>query len=537
VSLRAGVGRLRAHPWLTAFTVAFLALAALHLVALDSSPPGLYTDEASVGYNAWAVAHTGRDEHGHFLPFYFQAFGEYKNPVYIYALAPLTWVLPLTSYVVRLPAALFGLLACAMLALFAHRVTWSKATALLVLLTAGVTPWLAQESRLGFEVISMVALLAVMLWCLAQAVERDSWRWYAGAGAALGLSTFAYSTGRAFTAAVVVAMVLSFGARSRSLRSPSRAWMAAVVAPLASLITVAVYNVSHDGAIVARFDSIGILIDHPAPLTALQRFLSNYVDYWDFHFLFTHGDANLRHSTGYGGMLLVTTLPAILLGVAACLRRRGEAMPRFLLLAALLSPVPAALTAEGTPHSVRAATMLPFLLAFSAYGWCVLVNLLRERRAQALVLAAVVCVEAGGYFLDMYTAYPDRALTAFDTGQAEAVQRAVQLSHGHQVYVSDSLEGATIDSLFVLRPDPPSESSDSRQVLAALHVHVTDADTATASAQPGDMLVLGPDDPLPLDAQVVYVDRRTRAAGPFQAHGPPADDVVLVVVARVVARR
>ena len=33
MSLRAGVGRLRAHPWAAAFAVALLALAALHLLA------------------------------------------------------------------------------------------------------------------------------------------------------------------------------------------------------------------------------------------------------------------------------------------------------------------------------------------------------------------------------------------------------------------------------------------------------------------------------------------------------------------------
>ena len=521
------VAAVRRNPWCAVAAVAIAGVCVLHLAALGSSPPGLYIDEASVGYNAWAVAHTGHDEHGHFLPFYFQAFGEYKNPVYIYALVPFTWVLPLTAYVVRLPAALFGLATCALLALFARAITRSNAVALLTFVTAGITPWLTQESRIAFEVVAMVALLALMLWCLARAAAEDSWRWYAAAGVALGLSTFAYSTGRAFTVALSVAVLLSFGVRPRS-----RAWMAALVGPLASVAILAAYNAAHGGAILARFNSISITFDHPAPLTVVQRFLSNYADYWDVHFLFTHGDSNPRHSTGFGGMLLVTTLPVLLAGAVVCLRRWREPLPRFLLLGAVLAPVPAALTAEGTPHSLRAATMLPFLLALTAYGWAALVPALSARRLATAVLGAAVAVEAGGYFQDMFTQYPDRALVAFDTGVVPAVQSAVLLAGHHEVYLSTSFEAATIKALFALHPDPPAAGASQQDVLAAIRVRVTDPDSMDSAANPGDILVLTPDDPVPPEAEIVYVDRRSVGGGPVEAHGQPPQTVPLVVVAR-----
>jgi hypothetical protein len=516
----APVARLRHHPWVAGFVAVSLALLALHLVALDASPPGLYADEASIGYNAWAVAHYGVDEHGARLPLFFEAFGEYKNPLYIYALAPLTRVLPLTPYVVRLPAALFGLVVCAMLALFAYTVTRSRGAALLTLVIAGVTPWLVQESRLGFEVISMVALLAVMLWCLARAVASDSWPWFAGAGVALGLSTFAYSTGRAFTMALLVALVVCFGIRARS-----RAWLAVLPGPLAALATLFTYNALHGGAVLARFNTISIGHDSPGWLSLLLRFLNNYTDYWDFRFLFTHGDGNIRHSTGFGGMLLVSTLPVLLAGFAVCLTRLREALPRFLLLGALLAPIPAALTDQGTPHSLRAATMLPFVLAFAAYGSEALLRALRGRRVVAAVLAGAVLVEAGGYFLDMYRAYPNRALLAFDTGQTAAIQRAVSMAHGHDVYVSRSLEAGYIDTLFALRPPPPPEQTNGRAMLTSLHVHVADADTISMAAGPGDMLVLSATDALPGHSDIVYTDERDS--------GPGNSIVVLVLVARL----
>ncbi|HEX7956301.1 MAG TPA: hypothetical protein VF508_05115, partial [Pyrinomonadaceae bacterium] len=52
-----------------------------------TNPPGFFIDESSVAYNAHAVAQTGRDEHGEAWPLYFRAFGDYKNPTYVYLLA------------------------------------------------------------------------------------------------------------------------------------------------------------------------------------------------------------------------------------------------------------------------------------------------------------------------------------------------------------------------------------------------------------------------------------------------------------------
>src|SRR5260221_8611987 len=204
------MSRVREHPWTVAFVAVSLLLVVLHLVALDSSPPGLYNDEASIGYNAWAVAHYGIDEHGARLPLFFAAFGEYKSPVYVYALAPFTWVLPLTPYLVRLPAALFGLATCAAAAMLAWQLTRSRAVTMLTLGTAGVTPWLVQESRLGFEVISGVALLMLALWFLARATELDSRRWFVWAGVMLALSIFAYTTLRAFGLGMVAGLALAY---------------------------------------------------------------------------------------------------------------------------------------------------------------------------------------------------------------------------------------------------------------------------------------------------------------------------------------
>jgi 4-amino-4-deoxy-L-arabinose transferase-like glycosyltransferase len=521
-------GRLGAHRWAVAFGVLSLLLVALRLSGLDSSPPGLYNDEASIGYNAWAIAHYGVDEHGARFPLFFEAFGEYKNPVYIYALAPFTWVLPLSPALVRLPAALFGLVVCGAAAMLAWQLTRSRLVALLVLATAGVTPWLVQESRLGFEVVSAVALLMLALWLLARGRDDDRVRWSVGAGVMLGLSVFAYTTARAFGVGMVVVLMLS--ALIPPVKQALR-WAWALPPILVAYVVLLLNALQHPGALTARYSVIGIGYDNPGLLTLVSRFCANYVTYWGFPFLVTHGDLNPRHNTQFGGMLAVVTIPAIVVGAAVCLRRfRIDPFCRLLVLGALLAPAPAALTAEGTPHSLRAVLMLPFLIAFSVYGWHTLTRAVAVRRLVALALAAAVCVEAGGYFYDMYVEYPGRALTAFDTGEGPAIERAAGLAGGeHQVLVSTSLDVPYIQALFYLRPDPNAYARDG---LAALHLRVEPADVIATDARPGDLMVLGPADPLPPGAHIVFADRRTASTGPLQVYQPPSVAVTLVVVAQ-----
>src|ERR671932_893879 len=60
---------------------------ALYAADVPRNPPGFYIDESSIAYNALTVAESGRDEYGEAWPLYFRAFGDYKNPTYVYLLA------------------------------------------------------------------------------------------------------------------------------------------------------------------------------------------------------------------------------------------------------------------------------------------------------------------------------------------------------------------------------------------------------------------------------------------------------------------
>ena len=290
-------GTVSGHRWALAFAAVVGAIAVRNLMGLSTTPSGLYADEASIGYNAWSIAHFGVDEHGASLPLFFQAFGEWKNPVYIYALVPFVWLFGLTTAVVRTPAALFGIVTAIALAGFARRATGSKGVALATLLVAGATPWLSLQSRVAFEVPSMVTCLALMLWCLARAAEASAGRrWFGFSGLALGLGVFAYTVGRLEGALLAAAVVLCFGGWRRLRRFD--AFIALVAA---AYLLLALWAMRHPGQLTFYFNSISIAAGHPPLWTVVGRFAGNMAAYFGPAFLFVSGDPNLRQSTGFGG--------------------------------------------------------------------------------------------------------------------------------------------------------------------------------------------------------------------------------------------
>ena len=70
--------------------------------------PSLNADEAAIGYNAWSLIQTGKDEHGNSWPIHFKSFGDFKPGGYFYIVLPFVKLLGLNEWAVRLPSALMA---------------------------------------------------------------------------------------------------------------------------------------------------------------------------------------------------------------------------------------------------------------------------------------------------------------------------------------------------------------------------------------------------------------------------------------------
>jgi hypothetical protein len=377
--------------------------------------------------------------------------------------------------------------------LTARRLGAPRPALVLQLLTAALMPWLLLESRVGFEVITLTLALTGALWCLAHALGGDGDRWFAGAGIALAAAIFAYPTGRLLVGILLGCVCL---VRLRGALPPR--WWLALVPPLAGYGLLGTWALGHPGALTARFQALSVLSDHPSMLTAAGRIAGNYIGYFDVPFLALRGDSNPRHATGAGGMLLLATLPAVIAGAVACWRRRREAFPRFALLGLLAAPIPAALTAEGSPHALRSAPMIAFLLLMAGYGWQALMPWLARPSRWRTGLVALAALQVAVYLGDLYITYPDRAAGSFDVGTAEAILIAHRLAGDHTVFLSTSLSQPYAHALFELRPAPGATLD---ATMATIHMRQRGIDTLGREAHPGDLAVVSPRDRAPATAR------------------------------------
>jgi len=315
------------------------------------------------------------------------------------------------------------------------------------------------------------------------------------AGISLGIAPFTAQPARFFTIVMLGVLVVSFGGSLRGRR------LAALVIPpiLATAVVVAA-----GGAAVARLGMVSVFSGRSV-LDDVLFALTNYPQYFGPRLLFINGDSNLLLSSGFGGILFLTAIPPVVLGLIMAYRRRGEPMARIALLGSLLAPIGPALTT--TVSSRRDVVALPFLLLLLAFGWEALLPILRASRWRAAAAVALVVVVAGPYYLDYALVYPVRAALAFEAGQIEAITRAHDIAGGHTVLLFYGARDPSIQALFALRP-PPGLADP----LGAVGVRLLTRADELATAQAGDIIVLQAGDPPPPAGATLLFEE--------SAHGP-----------------
>jgi 4-amino-4-deoxy-L-arabinose transferase-like glycosyltransferase len=503
--------RLR-DPAVWVLVAAAVLLAAVYLVRLGSNPPGLYDDEASVGYNAWTIAHFGIDQYGDHLPLFFPDFGDYKGPVATYMVAPLTLFLPLSSATVRLPSVLSGIAVFLIAGQMATVLTGSRRVGIIALLLVATTPWVFLMSQVDMEGnIQMVLAVTVACWCLAKADRGGNLRWWWGAGIALAIGIFTYSIARLLVPLLLLVAVTCFWRRG------ARALRGLLLPPIAAAVVLGAWWLDNPGALLARYSSVGLFTDHPSLLGAAARFATNYLTYFSPQFQLIQGDGNLRQTTGFGGVLPAVAVPLILVGIWRLWRRRREPYARFILLGAVVAPVPAALTLQA-PHALRGAGLIPFLavLIIEGVAWALTAGeplvraaatgwrrLLRPRMVTALLVAATLAC-AVPYFADYFTAYPARATAAFETGEGAGLADAWDLAQdgGHRLFLSRGLNQPLIQLQFAVEAPPPQS-----KFLESGHITVVTQEAQLYQAEPGDIGAFSAADEVPAGSTLLFVVR------------------------------
>ncbi|MBI2420748.1 MAG: glycosyltransferase family 39 protein [Candidatus Levybacteria bacterium] len=387
----------------------------LRFYQLGVNPPSLDWDEASIGYNAFSILKTGADEYGNYLPVAFRSFDDYKPPVYVYLTVPSVALFGLNEFAVRLPAALIGAAAIAVVYFLVKEILmiWDKNKreymALASAFFLAISPWHLPFSRAAFEGnVGMFFLILSLLFFFKAFKNKYFFLPFAVSSV---ISIYSYHSFRLIIPILLVALLGLFYKRLIQQK----------VLAMLSLIIIMVFSMA---AYVSFFSSMGsgtrlsmvTIFSEPAlqmesarnveiakrngdligeilnnrRLFFVPTIIKGYFDHFNFDFLFLHGDGGVQHHAYSMGMLYLWDFPFIILGIIFFLKKIDRRIFLIFILF-LLAPLPSAIT-TGTPHPVRAIAMIPGFQIFSAAGFVLMLMFLRKKYKQVGVIAAIAIV-------------------------------------------------------------------------------------------------------------------------------------------------
>jgi Dolichyl-phosphate-mannose-protein mannosyltransferase len=399
-----------------------LAVAAFQLWISPNNPPGFFRDEAAIGYNAHTIATEGRDEYGARFPLYFSSFLDYKSPLFVYGLAGVFRVTGADREVARGFAAACVLAAVLLLGWLAYRRTAHASVAVATVLLAGTTPWLFEVGRVAFEVAMEPLFLVLALVALERADRRD--RWTPGTAIpvalALGAITYVYAGGRLL--APLLALVLGVVVTRERWRWVATCWVAFAVTQLPLLV----YTRLHPGALSRRYEATTFVTDDMPPWEIAWRGALNYLqDLQLWHYVVSGDVKPYAHTPGTSALLAASAVLSIAGLVLILVRLRRDAFWRYAVAALLVSPIPAATTADRF-HALRLAPFAVLLVVAAIPALDALRSVLRRSRAAQAAAAALVVVAAiqFGLFVAVYRSDGPLRTGRFEAGIPSLLDRA-----------------------------------------------------------------------------------------------------------------
>lgn len=192
---------------ITAVIIFFALNLFVRFYGLENSPASLGFDEASLGYNAYSLMQTGRDEWGNYLPLSLRSFGDYKPALYAYSAIPFIKVFGLSQASVRMPSAFWGAIASVFLLLIFKRITkTSWPVAFFVSVFIALSPWRLHFSRVALETNLASSFFTIMVWFL---VNRQKHRFYRLGTILFGaLAIYSYHSARVAVPAMLLLVAL-----------------------------------------------------------------------------------------------------------------------------------------------------------------------------------------------------------------------------------------------------------------------------------------------------------------------------------------
>ena len=172
--------------------------------------PSLLWDEAAIGYNAYSLIETGKDEYGQTLPIIFKSFGDYKPGLYIYLAIPFIKIFGLNTIATRLPSVLFGSL-LPILIYFLIKEIKPKAdkTAIIAAIITTFNPYSIHFSRGAWETNILTFELVLASCLFFKYINQKINKYLFFSAIIFGLTLFTYQAGKMISLFLIIILFLT----------------------------------------------------------------------------------------------------------------------------------------------------------------------------------------------------------------------------------------------------------------------------------------------------------------------------------------
>jgi 4-amino-4-deoxy-L-arabinose transferase-like glycosyltransferase len=362
----------------------------LRLYKLDSIPPGLTWDEAALGYNAYSISKTLKDEYGSFLPLTLRSFGDYKPALYAYLDIPFVIILGLNEWAVRLPSVIAGIGFIILCFLITQEIFKDKNLSLSVAIFTSVSSLSIQFSRAGFESNIAVFLNVLGLYFFLKALKKPGF--FLLSALAFSLSLLCYQASKLFVPIIFIGLFIFF---KNQIKIGRQIIFSLIIAScVLSFVYVSTFLLGQSDRLAAqnffayrrseeqinqiskedglKQGSIEFEVLHGEWFAYVRGLAERYLIYFSPKTLFVDGDYSPRHSVPDLGILRLYGLIFIPPGLYLLWRKR-ENEKKIILFWLFTASIPAVLSRD-LISSVRALNLVFPLILIQGFGFYYLAN-------------------------------------------------------------------------------------------------------------------------------------------------------------------
>ncbi|MBI2021833.1 glycosyltransferase family 39 protein [Candidatus Daviesbacteria bacterium] len=403
----------------------FILLLALvvRIYKIDQAPASLYYDEVDYGYQARSLIETHKDYRGELSPFYVHSFNDIRAPIPAYLTLFTTLLFKDPYFQVRMPLVISGVIVVLFVFLLVNLWTKNFWMSVIVALVFSINPWQIQFSRFSHEAVVMMLFYLAGLFSFYKSLQTKKFSYLFLSTILFSLTVYTYRTMSLFTPVTALVLFLIYR---------EEIWQFGLTKLVLAVITGAVivipflYATTIGAPDVPRINQLSITSDqavpvwvqrnrevdsgdyenqtlgkkavwysyffHNKPLSWLGALAKNYYDSFSTQFLFTKGDPNPRHSAGKLGELFYIDIIGFIFGLIFLYRNFKQKVFKWLTFWLLFSPLPAAITIDGSMHAARLFIFSAPLLITVGLGWWFLFSSLRKTGFGRVVMLPLITV-------------------------------------------------------------------------------------------------------------------------------------------------